>query len=79
MAIGLFLLFILATILPLTQELLRLNTLGEIRDYLVIGLVVFVWMFVVRAIWRAPWLNRYVGILSDRLEKDQSSSNDEVI
>ena len=63
----LFILFIDITILPLTQELFRLNTLQDLTHYALIGATVLIWIFVVRAIWRAPWLSRYVGILSDRL------------
>jgi cation-transporting ATPase E len=69
LALVLFLLFIVITILPLTQELFRLTTLQDAWAYAVIGAVAIVWTFLVRAIWRAPWLNRYVGILSERLEK----------
>lgn len=69
MAIGLLLVFVLATILPLTQELLRLRPLNDLLDYAIIVVVAVVWMFVVRAIWRSPRLRRYVGILSERLEK----------
>ena len=69
MAIVLFMLFIVITILPLTQELFRLTTLQDAWAYAIIGVVAIVWTFLIRAIWRAPWLNRYVGILSERLEK----------
>jgi len=69
MAIVLLLVFIAATYLPLTQELLRLLPLQNLQDYLIVVAVALIWLFVVRAIWRAPWLNRYVGILSDRLER----------
>jgi cation-transporting ATPase E len=68
MAIGLLLLFFVATLLPLTQQLLRLSPLANIWVYLLIGAVAIVWLFILRAIWRAPWLSRYVGIVSDRLE-----------
>jgi magnesium-transporting ATPase (P-type) len=67
MAFVLLLVFILATILPLTQELLRLITLNRIQDYLIIGGIALVWLFIVRAIWRSPRLSRYVGIMSERL------------
>jgi cation-transporting ATPase E len=70
MAAILFVLFVAATYLPLTQELLRLASLDEIRDYLAIAAVAVLWMVILRALYRAPWLNRYVGILSDRLEKE---------
>ena len=67
MAFVLLLVFILATILPLTQELLRLITLNRILDYVIIGAVALIWLFIVRAIWRSPRLSRYVGIVSERL------------
>jgi cation-transporting ATPase E len=69
MALVLFLLFILITILPLTQNLFRLTTLQNAGAYVIVGVVAIAWTILVRAIWRAPWLNRYVGILSERLEK----------
>jgi cation-transporting ATPase E len=69
LAFVLLLLFILVTILPLTQELFRLTVLKDAWAYAIIGAVAIVWIFLVRAVWRAPWLNRYVGILSERLEK----------
>ena len=68
-AIVLFLLFIVMTALPLTQELFRLNTLQDGRAYVLLGVLSIGWLFIVRAIWRAPWLSRYVGVLSDRLER----------
>ena len=69
MAIGLLLLFFVATFLPLTQQLLRLSPLANIWVYLLIAVVAIVWLFILRAIWRAPWLSRYVGIVSSRLER----------
>jgi magnesium-transporting ATPase (P-type) len=69
MAIGLLLLFFVATFLPLTQQLLRLSPLANIWLYLLIAVVAIVWLFILRAIWRAPWLSRYVGIVSSRLER----------
>jgi hypothetical protein len=53
----------------LTQELFRLTTLQNGWAYAVVGAAAIVWIFLVRAIWRAPGLSRYVGILSERLEK----------
>ncbi len=69
MAIVLLILFLAATYIPLTQELLRLAPLQSVKDYLIIGVVTIVWAFLLRAIWRTPWLNRYADILSERLEK----------
>ncbi len=69
MAIGLLVLFLLATYLPLTQELLRLAPLDNARDYLLILAIAIVWGLLLRTIWRLPGLNRYVGIVSGRLER----------
>jgi cation-transporting ATPase E len=69
MAIGLLVLFLLATYLPLTQELLRLAPLDSARDYLLILAIAILWGLLLRTIWRLPGLNRYVGIVSDRLER----------
>jgi magnesium-transporting ATPase (P-type) len=70
MAVILLGVFIIATYLPLTQELFRLLPLQGLVDYTTIVLVAFVWLFLIRAIWRAPWLSRYVGIVSKQLERD---------
>lgn len=69
MALGLFIFYNILVWIPLAQNLLRLAPLAELWEYAVIGLVVIVWLPILRAVWRAPWLNRYVGILSDRLER----------
>ncbi len=69
MALGLFILYNILVYIPLAQNLLRLAPLAELWEYAVIGLVVLVWLPILRAVWRAPWLNRYVGILSDRIER----------
>jgi hypothetical protein len=47
----------------------RLTTLQDAQAYIIIGIVAIVGTFLVRAIWRTPWLSRYVGILSTRMEK----------
>ncbi|UCG25520.1 MAG: HAD-IC family P-type ATPase, partial [Chloroflexota bacterium] len=69
MAIVLLIVFVLATYLPLTQELLRLAPLDSARDYLLILGIAVAWALILRTIWRLPGLNRYVGIVSDRLER----------
>jgi cation-transporting ATPase E len=69
MAIVLLIIFLLATYLPLTQELLRLAPLDNARDYLIILGIALVWALILRTIWRLPGLNRYVGIVSGRLER----------
>jgi len=68
LVLGLFLLFVFARYLPITQELLLLSPLRNPVDTLIIGIVVVFWLFILRSIWRTSWLSRYVGILSKRLE-----------
>jgi len=69
MAIVLLILFVVATYLPITQELLRLAPLDSAQDYLIILGISLVWALILRTIWRLPGLNRYVGIVSGRLER----------
>jgi cation-transporting ATPase E len=69
MAVVLLIVFLLATYLPLTQELLRLAPLDSARDYLIILGIAIAWALILRTIWRLPSLNRYVGIVSHRLER----------
>lgn len=74
MVIVLFLVFIAATYIPLTQGWFRLAPLAQARDYAVIAAVSVVWSLLIRLIWRAPWLRRRAGILSDSL--DRNGGND---
>jgi cation-transporting ATPase E len=74
LAIVLFIIFIAFSILPLTQELFRLTVLQGAWAYGFIAAVACVWTFLVRVIWRAPWLKRYVGILARRLESSRASA-----
>lgn len=69
MAIALLVLFLVATFLPITQELLRLRPLDNLRDYLIVVGIAIVWALLLRTIWRLPGLSRYVGIVSGRLER----------
>jgi cation-transporting ATPase E len=62
MVIVLFLVFIAATHIPLTQRWFRLAPLEDVTDYLVLGAISVLWLLVARAIWRAPWLRRRAGI-----------------
>ena len=62
MVIVLFLVFIAATHIPLTQRWFRLAPLEDVTDYLVLGAISVLWLLVVRAIWRTPWLRRRAGI-----------------
>jgi len=48
----------------------QLDQVEEIKTQAyIIGAVAIVWTLLVQVIWRAPGLSRYVGILSERLEK----------
>ena len=77
MVIVLFLVFIAATYIPLTQGWFRLAPLENVTDYLVLGAISVLWVLVVRAIWRAPWLRRRAGILSDSLDRTEVLTIDE--
>jgi cation-transporting ATPase E len=74
MVIVLFLVFIAATYIPLTQRWFRLAPLAGVRDYAMIAAVSVVWSLLMRLIWRTPWLRRRAGILSDSL--DRNGGND---
>jgi hypothetical protein len=63
MVIVLFLVFIAATYIPLTQRWFRLALLAEVRDYAIIAAVGVVWALLMRLIWRTPWLRRRAAIL----------------
>lgn len=70
MVIGLFLLFIAVTYIPLTQEWFRLGPLTRAQDYVVIAAVSVVWAMLIRLIWRSPWLRKRAGILSDSPDRN---------
>ena len=69
MALGLFVFYNVLVWILLAQNLLRLAPLAEFWQYMIIGLVTFVWLFLLRAVWRSRWMNRYVGILTSRFEE----------
>lgn len=50
-AIGLFIIFLVMLSIPLAQEVFKIGWLPEPLDYLVIGFVVILWAFGVRATW----------------------------
>ena len=74
MVIVLFIVFLTATYIPLTQGWFRLEPLAKVQDYAVIIVVSVVWTMLIRLIWRAPWLRRRAGILSD--SSDRNGGND---
>ena len=63
--IVLFLVYIAATYIPLTQRWSRLAPLVDVTHYLALGVIAVFWLLVVRAIWRLPWLRRRAGIPGD--------------
>ena len=75
MVIVLFLVFIAATYIPLTQGWFRLAPLAEARDYVAIAAVSVVWSLLIRLIWRSPWLRRRAGILSDNFARNGGSDH----
>ena len=64
MAMGLFLLFVLAGKLPFIQNWLRIGLLHSTPAYAVVGAVIVTWLLLIRTIWRASWFARFV----DKLE-----------
>ena len=75
MVIVLFLVFIAATYIPLTQGWFRLGPLAKVQDCAVIIVVSVVWTMFIRLIWRAPWLRRRAGIFSDSLDRNGGHSH----
>jgi magnesium-transporting ATPase (P-type) len=75
MVIMLFLVFIALTYIPRTQGWFHLGPLKDARDYAVIVAVSVAWALFIRAFWRAPWLRRRAGILSDGLDKNGGHSH----
>ena len=71
MVIGLVLLFMLAARLPITQYLLKIAPLYSLEAYAIVGASVLLWMLLIRAVWRASWLSRWVGPLSGEIEIDR--------
>jgi cation-transporting ATPase E len=68
MALGLFVFYNVLVYIPSAQNLLRLAPLAEAWQYMIIGLITLVWLFLLRTVWRSRWMNRYLGILTSRFE-----------
>ena len=62
LAVGLWFLFILITILPFTARILGLSTLRSPEHYLWVMVLLAVWVLVIRALWRTDWFRRLTGI-----------------
>ena len=74
MVILLFLVFIVVTYIPQTQEWFHLGPLTDARDYAVIVAVSVAWVLFIRAFWRAPWLRRRAGILPNSSDRNTGLS-----
>jgi len=62
MAIGMFLVFIIALLFPPVRDLYDLVLFPKISDYLVIIGVVVLWTFTVRYVWRRRLIDRYLNV-----------------
>jgi len=62
MAIGMFLVFIIALLFPPVRDLYDLVLFPKISDYLVIIGVVVLWTFTVRYVWRHRLIDRYLNV-----------------
>ena len=51
-----FLLYIVATFIPLAQELLKITPFSEPVAYAVIFAISLLWMMTIRAVWRSRWM-----------------------
>jgi hypothetical protein len=64
------LIFAVIAAIPLALDLLRIAWLTAILDYVLIALAVVIWVFILRAVWRAS----LTGSLVDYVMKDRSNS-----
>ena len=70
LAVGLFLAFVAGLGVPLLRDFYGLSGLRQPTDYLVIGVASLVWMVLVRWIWRARLLERYLALnLDEELDR----------
>ena len=59
----LIILFLIATFIPLAQDLLEIGPLESSQDYLFVAAAALVWALVTRTIWRTAWLRRLTGTI----------------
>jgi cation-transporting ATPase E len=62
LAISMFITFIAFVVVPPLRELYELVLFPQVTDYLIIALVVIVWAFSVRFIWRHRLIDRYLNV-----------------
>jgi hypothetical protein len=62
MTIGLWFLFLILTIAPVTSRLMGLSTLRPTEHYLFVLALLAVWVAVQRSLWRAEWFRRLMGV-----------------
>ncbi len=66
LAIGLFLIFLIALTSPLIRRFTGLTPLQQPGDYVIIGAMTILWVIVVRHTWRAGIIDRYLNLTSPR-------------
>jgi cation-transporting P-type ATPase E len=68
LVIGLWFLFLFLTVAPVTNQVLELDTLRPTEHYLLVLALLAVWVLVLRALWRANWFRRLMGIKEFEVE-----------
>jgi len=61
LAIGLLLLFIVFLVTPFLRDFYRLTLLRQTDHYVIIAVAVIIWLFVLRFVWRARLVERYLN------------------
>jgi len=61
LSVGLFILFIVITATPFMHEFYDLTLLRQADHYLVIAVAVVIWVFLLRFVWRARLVERYLN------------------
>jgi cation-transporting ATPase E len=62
LAVGLFLLFLIALTLPMVHSFTGLTPLRQPNDYAIIGLVTILWVLALRRTWRTGIIDRYLNL-----------------
>ena len=62
LSIGLLLLFIIFLVTPALREFYGLTLLRQSDHYVVIALAVIIWLFILRFVWRARLVERYLNM-----------------
>ena len=62
LAIGMFIAFVVSLLFPPIRDLYDLVIFPKVSDWLIIVVVVVIWTFTVRKMWRARLIDRYLNI-----------------